>query len=98
MENKETRTLSVLMGILGVGVIILSIILISNENAGELFRGVLASLLQIVLGLLLLVYGIKENRSKGKPKGNMYFIVGLAVLTTTAFTIYNLITKLYVFH
>jgi hypothetical protein len=94
MENKKTGKLNALMGILGVGVIALSIILISNENAGELFKGSIASVLQIDLGLLLLIYGIKENRSKGKPKGNMYFIVGLAVLTSTAFTIYGLFTKL----
>lgn len=94
MENKKTKTLNALMGILGVGVIILSIILLSNDNAGELFKGIMASILQIALGLLLLTFGIKENRSKGKPKGNMYFIVGLAVLTSTAFTIYGLFTKL----
>jgi hypothetical protein len=94
MENKNSGTLSALIGILGVGVIILSIILITYDNAGQLFRGSIISLLQADLGVLLLIYGIRENRSKGKPKGNMYFIVGLAILTTTAFTIYNLFMKL----
>lgn len=94
MENKKTGALSVLMGILGVGAMALSIILFMNENAGELFKGSITSLFQVDLGLLLLVFGIKENRSKGKPKGNMYFIVGLAVLTSTAFTIYSLFTNL----
>lgn len=94
MENKKTVTLSALIGILGVGVMALSIILLNAKNAGEVFKGSIASLLQIDLGLLLLIYGIKENRSKGKPKGNMYFIVGLAILTTTVFTIYGLFTKL----
>ena len=94
MENKDTGKLSILMGILGVGVMALSIILLSYDNASELFKGSIASLLQVVLGLLLLTFGVKENRSKGKPKGNMYFIVGLAVLTSTAFTIYGLFTKL----
>ena len=94
MENKKTETLSALMGILGVGVIILSIILFTAEDAGEVFKGAITSLLQVDLGLLLLIFGIKENRSKGKPKGNMYFTVGLAVLTSTAFTIYGLFTKL----
>lgn len=94
MENKENGTLRALMGILGVGIIILSIVLFSTENAGEVFKGSITSLLQADLGLLLLIFGIKENRSKGKPKGNMYFIIGLAILTTTAFTIYNLFTKL----
>ncbi|MDF2891724.1 MAG: hypothetical protein K0R80_2091 [Clostridia bacterium] len=94
MENKKTSTLRILMGILGVGVIALSITLFTTENAGEIFKAVFTSLLQVNLGLLLLVFGISENRSKGKPKGNMYFVVGLAVLTSTAFTIYDLFTRL----
>ena len=94
MENKKNRTLSVLLGILGAGVMILSIILFTAENAGEIFKASITSLLQIDLGLLLIIFGIKENRSKGKPKGNMYFTVGLAVLTSTAYTIYGLFTKL----
>lgn len=94
METNKSGKLGVLIGILGVGLMILSIILLSSKNAGELFKGSMASILQIDLGLLLLVYGIKENHTKGKPKGNMYFTIGLAVLTSTAYTIYALYIKL----
>lgn len=94
MEDKKPRKNSALVGILGVGVIILSIILFTSENSTEIFKSAITALLQIDLGLLLVMYGINENRSKGKPKGNSYFVVGLAVLTSTAYTIYNLFTKL----
>lgn len=94
MEDKNPRVINGLIGILGVILIILSIILFTIENAGTMFKSVITVILQVDMGLLLMIYGIKENRSKGKPKGNIYFIVGLAVLTSTVYTIYNLYTKL----
>ena len=94
MENKRTGALSVLMGILGVGLIILCTLLFTTKNTGEMLKGLIISLLQADLGSFLLIFGIKKNRSKGKPAGDMYYIIGLAILTTTAFTIYNLYTKL----
>jgi hypothetical protein len=94
MENKKSSALSGVTGILGIGVLILSIILFTNKNATEIFKSVIAVLLQADLGLLLLIFGINENRSKGRPKGNNYFVVGLVVLTSTIYTIYNLYIKL----
>lgn len=94
MKNKKIGILNILMGILGAGLIILGIIIFTNENAGELFKDSIAAQFQVDFGLYLLVFGIKKNRIKGKPAGNKYFMIGLAILTTTAFTIYNLFTKL----
>lgn len=94
MANKNSKVLNGSTGILGIGVIILSIILLSNIGLSEVYRLVVSVLLQLLLGLLFIVTGMRENATKGKPKGNMFFYVGSAILVTMAYSAYMLITKL----
>ena len=94
MENKKAKSLNGLTGILGLGAIILSIILFTYENAGEVFKSVTTALFQVDIGLLLIVYGIREKRTKGKTNGNNYLYVGAAVVLSTAYTLYGLFMKL----
>jgi hypothetical protein len=37
---------------------------------------------------------MKENRLKGKSKGNMFFAVGAAALLASVYSIYTLYTKM----
>jgi cation transport ATPase len=94
MTKKNSKLLNGSTGILGAGVILLSIILLSNTGLNEFYKQAVSVLLQLFLGMLFIVTGIKENATKGKPKGNMFFIVGSAILLTMAYSAYTLIAKL----
>jgi hypothetical protein len=94
VADNKSGSIRILIGILGLSVIALSILLLIAENLGVMLKTALVAAWQADIGLLLLFYGVNENRTKGKPKGNMYFVVGLAVLTSTVYTIYDLYTKL----
>jgi len=94
VENKQPKTLNGITGILGIGAIILSIVLFTNENAGYIFKSVVTALFQLDIGLMLVIYGIRENKMKGKPKGNSYLYVGIAALASTLYTLFVFYARL----
>jgi hypothetical protein len=94
MISKNNKVLNGLTGVFGFLVIILSIILLSNKDLSELHKLTTSTVLQLCLGILFIVTGIRENATKGKPKGNMFLYVGAAILVTMAYGAYVLIAKM----
>lgn len=93
MKKDQSKFISNLPGFLGVIVIILSITLLVGKTIPVLNRSIIACTLQLVMGLMFLSYGFKENRSKVKS-GRMYYFVGVLILVSAIYSVHSLIAGL----
>jgi peptidoglycan/LPS O-acetylase OafA/YrhL len=94
MKNQKKTTLEICIGILQAGILIFVIALIIGTKKDYVFKSIATILLQLNFGMLLIAFGMKENRLKGKSKGNMFFAVGAAALLASVYSIYTLYTKM----